>query len=54
MNIGNIIMIKVEDILQYSTVNSPQTICLFMTDRRESNKTEHFKERLNVWQTTLH
>lgn len=54
MNIGNIIIIKVEDILQHSAVSSPQTICLLMTDRRGSNYTEHFKERLNVCQTTLH
>lgn len=54
MNIGNIIMIKFEGILQYSTANGPQTICLLMTERRGSNYTEHFKERLNVCQTTLH
>lgn len=54
LNIGNIIMIKAEGILQYSTANSPQTICLLMTDRRGSNYTEHFKERLNVCQRALH
>lgn len=54
MNIGNIIMIKFEGTLQYSTATSPQTICLLMTDRRGSNYSEHFKERLNVCQTTLH
>lgn len=47
-------MTKVEDIVQYSTTNSPQTICLLLTDTKGSNYTEHFKERLNVCQTTLH
>lgn len=31
INIGNIIMIKVEDILQYSTVNSPQFVLSWQT-----------------------